>query len=1228
MNRILREWKRFAAAALLAATTGSHAAFADGFSNGTTENRPLRVRNSSLGFEKSYNTKNTTDWTLDGTGLSGTVANGGDHWIVTITGGSLSGFIRTDAGLEVRLAGTQTGISCSVSQNPLYGYGGVRILGPGVLHIDQNSDYAAIYGGKGAVTVALGAVVGVNGLGNSTAVSGTGVRVLASALHVNATGGIGINCNGGGFEIGESIVTVAAKKTAVYAEGTNSTVAVSASSVHLFSSTSTALRCGDDIFAGPNAMWVANSVFCALGAGHGVQGKLSGLGTFMKFENVVGAIIGCDCGIYAASEIDVSGGSTKLSVAGNLLGEHSPDDLDAVSLLAGDSSSGQAIRMLSPTRSFYVQEAGSVKLFSPGSCGLSSGTNIVAGGKLEVPGKASYGDFQTLFTWQGALAAAEVFMGRSLFDSDVFLADFFETQALAGLLAPTAALFADKAGRTFKGIQSEFLSVSGGQVLVEAAGTGIMLGGSLWTKEGYFQQTGGEVSATGGRVGIADADAANGYTSSQSEKSGILLQGGRLVARGGWDGVLMCGYVFQQGGTLEAAATGGYAAGTVSQDPGLAGYAVSANHGFAIEGGSFVATGGELRTAPNTSGAHDFALVHPCDLAVSGTNAPVEVSDMVPSWYGVNDLYPIGGNLRFWLPEGEASLSCDGVSYTANGTGQVVAGSNRFVAASGAVVPVALSISGPDSVESGADASYSCTAEFSDGSRGAVDAAWSIASGAAFGQIGTGGTFSAAETVAGGTVVVRAEYGGLQAEKSVEVLAAPPAMQTVFFDANGGSCTTDRLVYPVGGRYTNLPTATLAGHGFAGWFTEIDGGTRIDASSVVTADAERTLHAQWKAKTGQVSAFTREDGAWRVQFSGKSEKLYRLQRTGSLEAPWVTISRLKASEDGEVLMPDTLPEGTASGFYRLAEGEETAENLYMVVDMSGGPDAAVWPVEYLDAIPEDGWTQPYKTSKLVMRRIEAGTFTMGSPEDELGRDSDEVRHEVTLTKPFYIGVFEVTQRQWELAMGTRPSFFSNPDCYASRPVELVGYSDIRGASAGLGWPATDEVDSWSFLGVLRKKTGLPFTLPTEAEWEYSCRAGAATALNSGLNLVSTNVCPHMAAVGRYYRNGGEFREAACDTTEGTATVGSYAPNAWGLYDMHGNVLEWCLDWCEDYPAGAAVDPPGPAVPSGTAMRAMRGGSVGGEVILCRSAARCAAPETGLTSAGIGFRLCCGTAVNP
>jgi len=309
------------------------------------------------------------------------------------------------------------------------------------------------------------------------------------------------------------------------------------------------------------------------------------------------------------------------------------------------------------------------------------------------------------------------------------------------------------------------------------------------------------------------------------------------------------------------------------------------------------------------------------------------------------------------------------------------------------------------------------------------------------------------------------------------------------------------------------------------------------------------------------------------------------------------------------------------GVFSVIPGCGCSKGLYCVIDLTGGTTAESYPVTYLSAVPFGGWTDEYKTTKLVLRRLEPGTFLMGSSSDEAGRYDDETKHQVTLTKGFYIGVFEVTQRQWELVMGTRPSWFNNSNCYATRPVEEVSYDMIRGASLGAQWPASNAVDADSFLGRIRAKTGLVFDLPTEAQWEYACRAGTTTMLNSGKNLASTEKDPKMGRVGRYWYNGGSSYDRSVSTDGATAKVGSYAPNAWGLYDMHGNVWEWCLDWWQSNPGTSAVTDPMGA--SSGSCRSPRGGSWHFDAQFCRSACRYhfyCYPSYGRNV--LGFRLAC------
>ncbi len=290
---------------------------------------------------------------------------------------------------------------------------------------------------------------------------------------------------------------------------------------------------------------------------------------------------------------------------------------------------------------------------------------------------------------------------------------------------------------------------------------------------------------------------------------------------------------------------------------------------------------------------------------------------------------------------------------------------------------------------------------------------------------------------------------------------------------------------------------------------------------------------------------------------------------------------------------------------------------YLVIDLSGGADARQYPVRSTDEPPKLGKSDS-RTTELWLRRIPAGSFKMGSPAGlffgEKGRSRDETQHRVTLTKDYYIGVFPCTQRQYELVMGSKPSKFKGVD----NPVEKVSYNTLRGANEGKKWPSGSDVDKASFFGRLQARTGLvfdlptktwmAFDLPTEAEWEYACRAGTTTALNSGRNLTTlSGSCPDMDEVGWYDENS--------DST--THPVGQKKPNAWGLYDMHGNVQEWCLDWYQyDYPRLAVTDPHGPKSDDD---RVARGGSWDDGARYCRSAVR-SFHTSSSTREDLGFRI--------
>ena len=229
---------------------------------------------------------------------------------------------------------------------------------------------------------------------------------------------------------------------------------------------------------------------------------------------------------------------------------------------------------------------------------------------------------------------------------------------------------------------------------------------------------------------------------------------------------------------------------------------------------------------------------------------------------------------------------------------------------------------------------------------------------------------------------------------------------------------------------------------------------------------------------------------------------------------------------------------------------------YMVVDMSSG---GIRYYTSTNTLPEGGLANDlYRTQKMVLRRIPAAgvTWWMGTPSNESGRTAAyETRHKVKFTKDYYLGIYEVTQRQCDLVKitGTHTNYFTNATCSVTRPADGVAWNWIRGVkgTAGCRWPESDGVADVSFMGILRARTGKTgFDLPTEAEWEYACRAGTAEARYD------------MGDYARIARKASVISRNV-DLSGGTAKVGSYLPNAWGLYDMIGNVWEWCLDYFPD-----------------------------------------------------------------
>ena len=216
--------------------------------------------------------------------------------------------------------------------------------------------------------------------------------------------------------------------------------------------------------------------------------------------------------------------------------------------------------------------------------------------------------------------------------------------------------------------------------------------------------------------------------------------------------------------------------------------------------------------------------------------------------------------------------------------------------------------------------------------------------------------------------------------------------------------------------------------------------------------------------------------------------------------------------------------------------------------------------------------------------IPPGNFVMGSPKEEKERQPDESQHRVTLTKGFYMGVYAVTQEQWQGVMGNNPSEFKGKK---NLPVEQVSWDDCQ-----------------VFIKKLKEKDKKQYRLPTEAEWEFACRSGTATPYYFGETISTDQANFNGESIQGLFR-------------KNSLPVGSFPANRWGLHDMQGNVWQWCQDWHGDYPQKDAVDPQGPDAGQ---FRELRGGSWINHHHYCRSGCRLGRLP-GLRSNNLGFRLC-------
>ena len=358
-------------------------------------------------------------------------------------------------------------------------------------------------------------------------------------------------------------------------------------------------------------------------------------------------------------------------------------------------------------------------------------------------------------------------------------------------------------------------------------------------------------------------------------------------------------------------------------------------------------------------------------------------------------------------------------------------------------------------------------------------------------------------------------------------------------------------------------------------FNTVDGHCHLPDGAVINA-----IYATWttRGKSGAKYSYTEgSKSAW-------VEKVHETAPHSDLQVKWTDSKQIVRTANFEKLFKGPIVVEGQDGFTLKGEkilGKNTHQTDTILLDVTLGghhphksnkkmrakptlsvaTEVPVYPDDMEPLEPEaahaklgDSFTIPELGLQIVW--VKPGTFTMGSPTSESGRESDETQHPVTLINGFYLGKYEVTQDQWEKVMGSNPSKYRGAD----RPVEMVSWNDA--------------VAFCKKLTEMEKKAGrvpegMAYQLPTEAQWEYTCRAGTTTAYSWGDSISAKNASHHRK------------------NPEGTTPVGKYPPNPWAFHDMHGNVWEWCADWYNTYPSGSVTNPEGPA--SGW-DRVLRGGS--------------------------------------
>jgi formylglycine-generating enzyme required for sulfatase activity len=430
--------------------------------------------------------------------------------------------------------------------------------------------------------------------------------------------------------------------------------------------------------------------------------------------------------------------------------------------------------------------------------------------------------------------------------------------------------------------------------------------------------------------------------------------------------------------------------------------------------------------------------------------------------------------------------------------------------------------------------------------------------------------------------------------------------------ANAGiavSVFNGRYVVHLGGQGMNpLPASLFANHDELYIKVSFDKG---DGQGLVHLAPDQRITAVPYAKVADIAKSVQNSSITTAQLNEQILKYLKPEITLAPQAPGLIFG-------GQTITLNSQAQGKYLTYQWRKNGQPIAgaiEDRYVIQSVNGSQHEGNYSLVVSNdfgsvttqptPLVVDGTPTSHTVASINMNMIfcPPGTFTMGSPSSETGRGGDETQHSVTLTNGFYLGKYELTQAQYETIMtgnpeglNAKPSEWPNNN---SRPVERVSWEDAQVFLTRL-----NQMEQTAG----RLPTGWKYALPTEAQWEYACRAGTTTIFSWGNGATSTQA---------NFDGTQPYGGGASGTKIGqTVDVGQYAANPWGFFDMHGNVWEWVGDWKANYPGGAQTDPEGPASGSD---RVRRGGSWIYDGTILRSAKR-HYNSPGTRSNSLGFRV--------